>query len=117
MASDADRSGENTLRKTADLVGAPQRAVPCALALTGVRQSAAMAAQEIAPRAVQTGDALTTGDPVHDAGANEIRSDTAKPARRANDADGLRHILPKAAANAHAVEQMWPVAGRPRRAD
>ena len=72
-----------------DLVGAPQRPVPCVFALAGMGEPVAMPAQEIAHRPVQLGDAPPAGDAVHHAGADEIRPCAAEAAGYADDADGL----------------------------
>src|SRR5205823_7860237 len=95
-----------------DLVGAPQHAIPCAFALAGVGQAITMPAQEIAPRSVQFGDAPAAGDPVHNARADEIRPRTAEAAGHADNADGLGHVLPFAAADTHAIREMQPVVVR-----
>ena len=68
-----------------------------------------MPAQEIARRPVQLGDAPTAGDPVYDAGADEIGSSSAVAARHADYGDGLVDVLPLAAAVAHAVGEMQPI--------
>ena len=68
-----------------------------------------MPAQEIAPRAVQLGDAPSAGDPIHHAGADEIRPRPAEAATNADDADGLSDVLPLVAADAHAIGEMQPV--------
>jgi hypothetical protein len=66
-------------------------------------------AQETPPRLVQLGDTPAAGGPVHDAGADEIWPSSAEAAGHADDADGLVHILPIAAADAHAIGEMQPV--------
>ena len=79
------------------------------LALAGVGEAVAVPAQEIAPRRIQFGDAPAARCPIHDAGADEIRSRPTVAARHADDADALGYVLPLAAADTHAVAEMQPV--------
>jgi len=89
-----------------NLVGAPQRAIPYALALAGVREALAMPAQEVTPWSVQLGDAPAAGDPIYDAGTDEIGSRSSKPAGDADDTDDFCHVLPITAADAYAIGEM-----------
>jgi hypothetical protein len=68
-----------------------------------------MATQEIAPRPMQLGDATLTDSSVHHAGTDEKGPHAAKPAGQADDANALGHVLPLAAADAHAIGEMQPV--------
>jgi hypothetical protein len=58
---------------------------------------------------MQFGDASAAGDPVHHTGTNEIRPRPAEAAGDADCADGLIHILPLVAADAHAIAEMHPI--------
>jgi hypothetical protein len=66
-------------------------------------KAVAMAAKGIAACSMELGDAPSASDAVHHAGADEIGPRTAEPARNADDADGLFHVLPLAASDAHAI--------------
>src|SRR5271166_1209295 len=92
-----------------DPVGAAQRSVPCALALAGVGEAVAVPAQEIAPRSVEFGDAPPAGDAIHHAGTDEIRPCSAEATGYADDADGLGHVLPLAATDAHAIGEVQSI--------
>src|SRR5215468_1771124 len=89
-----------------DLVGAAQSTVPYSLALAGMREAITMPAEEIAPRPIQLGDAPPAGDPIHQAGTAEIWSRSAETAVDSDYADGLGHVLPIAAPDAHAIGEM-----------
>ena len=88
---------------------ARRKAVQGALALAGMAEPVAMPAQEIAPRQVQLGDAPPAGDPVHHAGTDEIGPRASEATGNADDADGLGHVLPIAAVDAHTIGEMQPV--------
>ena len=68
-----------------------------------------MAAKEISAWSVQLGDAPPAGEAVHDARADEVGPRSAESARHANNADGLHHVLPFAAANPHAIGEIESV--------
>src|SRR5690348_6477379 len=72
-------------------------------------QPVAMPAQEIAPRQVQLGNAAPTDDTIHHARTDEKGPRASEAAGKADDADGLRHVLPVAAADAHTIGEMQPV--------
>ena len=92
-----------------NLVGSPQRPVPLPFALTGVGKAITMAAQKVSPGPMKLDDAPPAGDSVHDTGTDEIRPRAAKPAGDADDADGLLHVFPVAAGDAHPIGEMQPV--------
>src|SRR5208337_3082312 len=77
-----------------------------ALALARMSEAITMPTEEIPARPVELGDASAAGDALHLAGADEIRSVAAKPAWHADHADGLRHVLPFTAGDAHAIGEM-----------
>jgi hypothetical protein len=52
---------------------------------------------------MELGDAPSACDAVHHAKADEIRATAAEPARNADDADGLFHVVPLAAGDARAI--------------
>ena len=81
----------------------PDCQIPLAFALAGMGEAITMAAKKILAWSVQLDDAPPAGNPVHYAGAHEIRPKSAEAAGYTNDADGLLYILPLAAANVHAI--------------
>lgn len=69
-----------------------------------------MSAQEIAPRQVQLGDAPSAGDAIHNAGTDEVRPRATEATGDAGEANGLRNVLPVAAAGAYTIIEVQPVA-------
>jgi hypothetical protein len=67
-----------------------------------------MPAQKITPGSVQLSDPPAAGDPVYDAGTDEIGPRSSKPAGDADDTDGLCHVLPIATTDAYAISEMYP---------
>src|SRR5262249_32859603 len=72
----------------------------------GGGEAKAMPTQEIAPPPVELADPAPAGHAVDHAWADEIWPRSAEATGQADDADGLRHILPTAAADADAIGQM-----------
>ena len=62
-----------------------------------------------APAHVKLDDEPPAGDPVHHSGADEIAPRATKPAGNVDDSDGLSHIFPIAAADAHPIGATPPV--------
>src|SRR3954470_8617152 len=89
-----------------DLVGSPEVPIHSGFALAGVGQAIAVPAQEIAPAPIQLGHAPVARNPVHHAGADEVRSLSAESASRTDNGDRLGHLLPVAAINAYPVGQV-----------
>src|SRR6266508_2379806 len=65
-----------------------------------------MPTQEIAPRPVELADPAPAGHAVDHTWADEKGPRSAEATGQADDADGLRHILPTAAADADAIGQI-----------
>ena len=62
---------------------------------------------------MQLGNPPTAADPVHDAGADEVRPRPTEATRLANDAHGLSHVLPFATAAAKAIRQVQSIMPSP----
>lgn len=92
-----------------DLVGAPQGLLSSGLPLAGIRKAIAVAAKKIVAVPMQLGNRSPAVDSIHHAGTDEIRPYAAEAALHPDNADGLRHVLPRVASNARAVREMQPV--------
>ena len=65
-----------------------------------------MPAQKITPGSIQLDDAPAAGDPVYDAGTDEIEPRPSNPASDADDSDDFCHVLPITTAEAYAIGEM-----------